>query len=200
MFIYNGTYAPGQAEFYTLEFTGYEGNAPTPNGGIGRIDQFEIDGSILRGNQSMFLEFVLGQQRNGAFNGGNSSWFGASAQYAYRFTPKFEGSARVDYIHNTKNGGGTYNLFTNDPGGNKNVGDFINGFGPGDPNAPGFDPNKGANRSAFTFAMNYNYAVNVSFRAEYRLDTANKPTFYYFGDGSYRKSNQLFGLQTIVTF
>ncbi|MDE2394765.1 MAG: DUF3138 family protein [Burkholderiales bacterium] len=198
--VYNATYAPGQAEFYTLEFTGYEGSVPTLNGTHGRVDQFEIDGSILRGNKSMFLEYVMGQQRGGAFNGSDSQWFGLSGQYAYRFTPRFEGSLRLDYLHNSKNGGGTYNLATNDPSGAGNLGDFINGFGPGDPNAPGFDPNKGANRSAITFGLNYNYSINVSFRAEYRLDMANKPTFYYFNDGLYRKTNQLFGLQTVVSF
>ena len=206
MFIYNGTYAPGQAEFYTLEFTGYEGSAPTLNGGHGRVDQIEVDGSILRGKHSTYLELVAGQQNGGAFNGGKSQWLGTSLQYAYKLTPRFELSGRADYIYNAKNGGGTYNLATNDPGksvdinGNPSTGDFINGFGPGDPNAADYDPNKGANRSAFTFAMNYNYAINVAFRAEYRLDMSNKHSFYYFNDGSYRKSNQLFGLQTIVTF
>lgn len=206
--IYNATYAPGQAEFYTLEFTGYEGSMPTLSGTRGRVDQFEIDGSILRGSSSMYLEYVMGQQHGGAFNGGDSQWFGLSGQYAYRFTPKFEGSLRLDYLHNSKNGGGTYNLANNDPNPACrsaaspvcNTGDFINGFGPGDPNAPGFDPNKGANRSAITFGLNYNYSINVAFRAEYRLDMADKPTFYYFNDGIYRKTNQIFGLQTVVSF
>lgn len=199
-FIYNGTYAPGQAEFYTLEFTGYEGSVPTLNGGHGRVDQIEVDGSILRGRHATYLELVAGQQNGGAFNGGKSQWFGTSLQYAYKLTPRFEASGRFDYIYNAKNGGGTYNVATNDPGGNNFTGDFINGFGPGDPGAANYDPDKGANRSAYTFALNYNYAVNVSFRAEYRFDLSNRHSFYYFNDGSYRKSNQLFGLQTIVTF
>lgn len=197
-FIYNVTYA--QDEFWGFEFTGYEGRvANAVAGGVSRLDQFEIDGNFTRGNFNANLQATFGRQANAAFNGGDASWWGVSALVSQRVLPKLTLAARADYLNNEKNGGGTFNLFSSTVPGTP-TGDFVNGFGPGDPNDPGFDPSVGANRYSLSFAATYRMTPNVALRAEFRHDHASTPAFYYFGDQSYRKDNDTFGLQTIVNF
>ena len=107
-------------------------------------------------------------------------------------------AARADYLNNEKNGGGTFNVFT--PVGQVNTGDFVNGFGAGDPNAAGYDANKGANRYALSFSATYRLTPNVALRSELRHDHASTAAFYYYGDQSYKKTNDTLGLQTVVNF
>jgi len=195
-FIYNVTYA--QDEFWGFEFTGYEGRvANAVAGGASRLDQFEIDGNYTRGNFNGNLQFTVGRQANAAFNGGDASWWGVSALVSQRVLPKLTLAARADYLNNERNGGGMFNIYSNTAAA---AGDFVNGFGPGDPNDPNFDPNTGANRYSLSLAATYRMTSNVALRAEYRHDHASTPAFYYYGDQSYRKDNDTFGLQTIVNF
>ena len=195
-FIYNVTYA--QDEFWGFEFTGYEGRvANAVAGGASRLDQFEIDGNYTRGNFNGNLQFTVGRQANAAFNGGDASWWGVSALVSQRVLPKLTLAARADYLNNERNGGGMFNIYSNTTAA---AGDFVNGFGPGDPNDPNFDPNTGANRYSLSLAATYRMTSNVALRAEYRHDHASTPAFYYYGDQSYRKDNDTFGLQTIVNF
>ena len=105
--------------------------------------------------------------------------------------PKLTLAARADYLSNAKNGGGTFNV-----GGQ----DGINGFGAGDPGAAGYDINKGANRYALSVAGTYRLTPNVAFRGELRHDHASTAAFFYYGDQSYRKTNDVLGLQTVVNF
>jgi hypothetical protein len=37
-------------------------------------------------------------------------------------------------------------------------------------------------------------------KAEYRLDRASQAVFFDIGDGTYRRSNQLFGTSVLVSF
>jgi hypothetical protein len=196
-FIYNVTYA--QNEFWGFEFTGYEGLiANAVAGGASRLHQFEIDGNYTRGNFNGNLQFTVGRQANAAFNtNGDASWWGLSALVSQRVLPKLTLAARADYLNNEKNGGGIFNVFSSTP---LAAGDFINGFGPGDPNDPAFDPNVGANRYSLSFAATYRLTPNVALRAEYRHDHSSTSSFYYFGDQSYRKDNDIFGLQTVINF
>ena len=200
--VYNATYA--QAEFWGVEFTGYEGNVTNwVQGGTSRLDQFEIDGWFTRGDFNGNLQATVGRQADAAFNGGDSQWWGLSALVSQRVTPKLTLAGRADYLNNQKNGGGTFNLASNGPkdvNGNASVGDFVNGFGAGDPGAPDYDPNVGANRYSLSFAATYRLTTNVALRAEYRHDHATTPAFYYYGDQTYRNNNDTFGLQAIVNF
>jgi hypothetical protein len=196
-FIYNVTYA--KEEFWGFEFTGYEGKiANAVLGGTSRLDQFEIDGNYTRGNFDGKLQFTVGRQADAAFNGGDASWWGLSALVSQRVLPKLTLAARADYLNNEKNGGGTFNVFT--PVGQVNPGDFVNGFGAGDPNADGWDASKGANRYSLSFAATYRLTPNVALRAEYRHDHSSTSSFYYFDDQTYRKDNDIFGLQTVINF
>ena len=200
MFVYNATYA--KEEFWGFEFTGYEGRvANFINGGNSRLDSFEIDGNYTRGDFNFNLQATIGRQVNGAFNGGDSQWFGVSALVAQRLTPQFTLAGRADYLYNQKNGGGTFAIVPSYDSSGASLGsDFINGFGPGDANASDYDQNKGANRYALTVAGTYRLTPNVAFRAEFRHDMATRPVFYYFSDNNYRKSNDLIGLQGIINF
>lgn len=202
IFVYNTTYA--KEEFWGIEFTGYEGKVPNPMAVTPtstRLDQFEIDGWWTRGDINTNLQLTLGRQKDGAFNGGDSQWYGFSYLLSKKINSALTLAGRVDYLNNQKNGGGTFNTFANDPAGTGvAVGDFYNGFGPGDPTDPNFDPNKGSNRVSLTGAATYRLTRNVALRGELRFDHATKPSFYQWSDNTYRKSNTTIGLQTIVNF
>jgi hypothetical protein len=213
MFIYNATYA--KEEFWGYEFTGFEGN--TNNwiaGGTSRLDSFEIDGWFTRAEFNGNLQFNVGRQKDAAFNGGDSSWWGLSGLVSQRVTNRLTLAGRADYLYNQKNGGGTFAVLTTIPStidaGNPNLaagtlgqpylGDFYNGFGPGDPNAAGYDPSKGANRYELSFSATYRLSPYVAVRGEYRHDHATTPAFYFWTDQTFRSSNDVLGLQTIVNF
>ena len=200
--IYNATYA--KDEFWGFEFTGYEGRvANAVMGGTSRLHQFEIDGNFTKGDFNGNLQFTVGRQADAAFNGGAAQWWGVSALASQRVLPKLTLAVRADYLNNEKNGGGTFNLFSNGPldaGGVMAMGDFANGFGPGNPLDPAFDPSKGANRYALSFAGTYRLTPNVALRGELRHDHSSTSSFYYYNDQSYKKTNDTLGLQTIVNF
>jgi hypothetical protein len=204
--IYNATYA--KDEFWGFEFTGYEGMVAkynTTDGGNSRLDQFEIDGNYTRGETNANLQFTVGQQQDAAYNGGKAQWWGISTLLSQRVLPKLTLGARLDYLNNQKNGGGTFATAnaipsTLDTRVANYGGDYYNGFGPGDPNAAGYDPNKGANRSALSLSATYRLTPNVAFRGEYRYDYASTPAFYYYNDDSFRHSNQVFGIQSVINF
>jgi hypothetical protein len=207
-FIYNAYYYIN--EFSGFEFTGYEGKVTNwVQGGASRLDSFEIDANYTRGDFNGNLQYTIGRQKNAALgpNGGDAQWWGLSALAAQRVTPALTLAARVDYLNNEKNGGGTINVgnllpLPLDQQGfvSQYVGDFYNGFGAGDPNAAGWDANKGANRTSLAFSATYRLTPNVAFRGEIRHDHATTPSFYFFNDQSFRKSNDVFGLQTVVNF
>ena len=110
-----------------------------------------------------------------------------SGLVAYKFTPRFEGSGRFDYIKNNKNGGGLLGY---------NFADGRNGLGP-DING---DPEVGANRTAMTLGLSYLFDLNTTFKVEYRMDRANLPVFENIKDATYKKSNSLFGASVLVSF
>jgi hypothetical protein len=202
-FIYNATYA--KEEFWYYEFTGYEGLVTNQlKGGTSRLDQFEIDGAYTRGTFNGNLQFTVGRQKEAAYNTGDAQWWGLSALVSERVMPALTLAGRLDYLNNQKNGGGTFNLWTPYiPTALEStgfVGDVINGFGPGDPAAEGYDPNKGANRTSLSFSATYRLTPNVAFRGELRHDHATTPAFFYFGDQTFRKNNDVFGVQTVVNF
>jgi hypothetical protein len=42
--------------------------------------------------------------------------------------------------------------------------------------------------------------MNTTFKVEYRLDRADLPVFLVVKDGTYRKTNSLFGAAVVVSF
>jgi hypothetical protein len=204
-FIYNATYA--DAEYWGYEFTGYEGkvaNWADPNGGVSRLDQFEIDAWWTRADLNANIQYTIGRQKNGAMNtdaAGNlqdSGWWGISTLVSEIITPRLTLAGRLDYLNNQKNGGGTFNVYDTGLGGA--VGDGVNGFGAGDPAAAGYDANKGANRTSISLAATYRLSQYVALRGEVRHDIATTAAFYNFNDGTFQKTNDTVGLQTVVNF
>ena len=190
------------------EFSGWGGamqlgrTANAVAGGYSGLINAEVDGYFIRGDLTLQGQLNYGQQKNAAFNGGDSRWVGLSALGAYKLTPRLELAARADYINNAKNGGGTYNIFFPTAGGP----DGRNGFGPGMEQDPitglwsVVDPNTGANRFALALGMNYALTGNATMKVEYRYDLASKAVFIALPDGTYKKNNSLLGASVVVSF
>ena len=158
------------------------------------VNLFEVDGYFIRGDWTVQGQVSVGKQRRAAVTADpvtgelrDAKWWGVSGLVAYKFTPRFEGTGRFDYIKNNKNGGGLLGY---------NFADGRNGLGP---DISG-DPEVGANRTAMTLGLSYLFDLNTTFKVEYRLDRANLPVFENIKDATYKKSNSLFGASVLVSF
>jgi hypothetical protein len=173
---------------------------PTGNTNVGLI---EVDGYFIRGDWTVQGQLSYGTQKNAAItadaNGNlqDASWYGLSTLAAYKFTPRFEGVGRFDYINNSRNGGGLLGYGI----------DSGNGIGPAGTLGcvqgaaavvSGCD--QGANRYALSLGVNYTFNQYAMFKAEYRYDWSNLDVFQYVSDGSFRKYNNLFGASVVVSF
>jgi Protein of unknown function (DUF3138) len=216
VFAYRVDYSKG--EYQGFGFAGVHGKAANlrADDGVGNpvtgdpydtrdsfVNLIEADAYFIRGDWTVLGQLSYGQQRKGAITADpvtgelrDSRWYGASVLAAYKFTPRFEGIARLDYVNNKKNGGGLLGY---------NFADDRNGIGPGyvDDGAGGWivaDPERGANRMALSFGVGYLFNANTTFKAEYRLDRANQAVFIDAKDGSYSKSNHLLGALMVLSF
>jgi hypothetical protein len=173
---------------------------------------FEIDGWYTRGDLTLGGQIGFGMQKKGAIipdadgNFRDSRWWGVSGMAGWNFTPRLQGLVRVDYLNNTKNGGGLfgYNGYWPDAGIDGASGDYRNGIGP-DANLDCTDPttdgcSRGANRYALSLGLKYLFNEHTTFKAEYRLDRADRPVFYDVGSDSYKKLNHLLGASVVVAF
>ena len=205
--VYRGDYAA--SEYAGFGFAGLHGKvrnfraddpvaSPTPTSSVANL--LEADGYYTRGDWTFQGQVGIGMQKDAAValdaNGNfqDAKWWGLSGLAGYLITPRLQGLVRADYIRNTVNGGG---LFTY-------VGqDSRNGIG-FDPTADCVaDPdacNRGANRYALTFGLKYSFNPSTTFKAEYRFDGADRPVFTDVNDGSFHKTNQLFGASVVVFF
>lgn len=164
---------------------------------------FEFDAYFIRGDWTVQGQVSVGQQKNAAITADpisgdlrNARWYGLSMLAAHKFTPRFEGIARFDYLNNKKNGGGLLGYTFSDD---------RNGIGPGwtddgTGNWTQNDPETGANRYALSLGVSYLFDLNTVFKAEYRHDRANQAVFNYVKDGSYKKSNHVLGAAVVVSF
>jgi len=196
-------YARGEYQGFGL--AGVYGQAPnfvneTGNTNLGLI---EVDGYFIRGDWTVQGQLSYGYQKDAAItanaSGGlqTASWYGLSTLAAYKFTPRFEGVGRFDYLNNKKNGGGLLGYGIDD----------ANGIGPDGmlgcvQGGAAVDPgcNDGANRYALAVGLNYRFNEYTIFKAEARYDWANQPVFLYVDDGSYRKNNTVLGASVVVSF
>ena len=202
---YRVDYSKG--EFDGFGFAGVHGkvanfttNAATPSDS--RLDLFEADAYFIRGDLTLQGQIGVGRQKGASITPAadgslrDAQWWGVSGLAAYKFIPRWEAVARFDYISNHKNGGGLLQY---------SVADGRNGIGP-DANL-GCTPetlvdgcDNGANRYALAAGVNYLLTPNTTIKTEYRIDHATRPVFLDAKDGSYRKSNQLFGASVVVSF
>ncbi len=197
-----------RTDYYAGEFSGFGlagvyGDAPnfvnpTANTRVGLI---EADAYYARGDWTLQGQLSYGMQKQasitpdpvtGAYR--TASWYGASALAGYKFNPRFQAIARVDFINNSRNGGGLLGYGA----------DAKNGIGPDATLActtayvSGCD--RGANRYALAVGLNYELNRYTAFKLEYRYDGANQPVFEDVSDGSYRKNNSVFGAAVVVGF
>ena len=201
---YRVDYAKG--EFQGFGFAGVHGKAANGVGGTANtaLNLFEIDAYFIRGDWTLQGQLSYGQQKKASITADpdtgelrTAKWTGISALAAYKFTPRLEGIVRADYLKNDKNGGGLLGYGSDTRNGigpeilglDASTGDLIYG-----------NTEKGANRTAISFGLGYAYDLATSFKLEYRLDRANLPVFAYVKDGSFRKSNSLFGASVVVKF
>jgi hypothetical protein len=196
-------YARGEYQGFGL--AGVYGQAPnfvneTGNTNLGLI---EVDGYFIRGDWTVQGQLSYGYQKQAAVtanaNGGlqTASWYGLSTLAAYKFTPRFEGIGRFDYLYNGKNGGGLLGYGIDDG----------NGIGPNgnlgcEQGLPAVSSgcNKGASRYALSLGVNYVFNEYTMFKAEARYDWANQPVFLNVSDDSYGKGNTVLGAAVVVSF
>jgi hypothetical protein len=213
VFVYRADYSKGEydgfgfagvhgkaANFRAFDDTTASGLGANPVTGIDysgadtTVNLLEFDGYFIRGDWTLQGQVSFGKQKAAAITADpttgdlrDAQWWGVSGLAAYKFTPRVEGTARLDYIENSKNGGGLLGY---------NFADGRNGIGPD----PVGDQEVGANRTALTFGMSYLFDLSTTFRVEYRLDRASQPVFLNVKDGTYTKSNSLFGASVLVSF
>jgi hypothetical protein len=175
-------------------------------GGYSQLLNGEVDGYFIRGDVTLQGQVNFGSQKGAAFNGGDARWWGLSGLAAYKITPRFEVAARLDYLNNQRNGGGTFNIAFGTDSAGAPAPDGRNGFGPGMVFDAGsgawsvLDPNRGANRTALALAANYVLTVNTTLKAEYRIDRATQAVFQELPSGNWRKDNQVLGASAVVSF
>jgi hypothetical protein len=162
------------------------------------LNMLEFDAYFIRGDWSLFGQASWGKQKGSAiFNSDgvlrDAEWWGLSGTAAYKITPRLEGVLRADYIDNSKNGGGLLAFSFDDP---------VNGIGRGllDDGSFAKGESVGANRYAISLGMNYLFDENTRFKLEYRYDGADQPVFEHVKDGSFEKTNSVFGASVVVSF
>ncbi len=158
------------------------------------VSLLEADAYFIRGDLTWQGQISYGMQKNAAVTADpttgemrDARWTGFSTLVAYKFIPRWEAIARLDYINNKKNGGGLLGY---------NFADSRNGIGPD----PAGDAEVGANRTALSLGLSYLLNLNTTLKAEVRMDRASQPVFLDVTSGEYRKTNQLFGASVLVAF
>jgi hypothetical protein len=212
--VYRVDYAKG--EFQGFGFAGVHGKAANFSEKVlddagdvvaqddSRVDLFEADAYFIRGDWTVQGQLSWGQQQKSAVTPDpdtgalrDAQWWGASALAAYKFEPRLEGTVRVDYLSNRKNGGGLFGYSMEDD--RNGIGPAVTGLN--DDGTPIYgDANRGVNRWAMSLGLSYAFNTNTTLKAEYRFDGASGPVFLNVSDGSYKKTNQLLGASVLVSF
>jgi hypothetical protein len=212
----------GRVDYSRGEFSGFGGSML-----IGKVANFadfsdspkdttailaEVDGWFTRGDLTLGGQISYGQQEGAAIAPDpisgelrDARWWGVSGLAGYKLTPRLQALVRADYINNEKNGGGLFGYTGYWDPASGSLGDGRNGIGV-DGNldcvtdATIEDCNRGANRYAVSFGLNYLFNENTTFKAEYRYDGADRAVFYDVRSGTYKKTNQLLGASVVVSF
>ncbi len=194
-----------KGEYRSYGFAGVHGKGPDRvNGGSDTtLNLFEVDGYYNGPGWNAQGQLTLGSQSGGAITTNpvtgaprDSRWWGVSGLFAYRVLPRLDAIVRADYLNNSGNGGGLYGSGADARDG---IGPEMIGRGT-DRRLIFRNADLGASRYALAVGLNYVFNANVSFKAEYRLDHATLPVFEDVGDGSFRRSNHLFGASMVLSF
>ncbi|WP_342130256.1 DUF3138 family protein [Hydrogenophaga sp. OTU3427] len=187
------------SEFAGVGFSGVHGKDGRENGN-NRFDLIEVDGFHERGDWLYRAQGTIGRYKNGGSNG-DARWWGLSGLAGYKITPRLQALVRLDYLNNSKNGGGIYGASLADNGTGTYL-DSVNGFGPSIDNSTGMaiDPSRGSNRYALSTGLNYLINDNTSVKFEVRFDRSSGNVFLDSKSGLYKKSNVLFGGALVFHF
>ena len=204
-----------RGEFQGFGFAGVHGKATNfadANAAKTRLDLFEFDAYFIRGDWTWQGQLSYGRHQGAAIapdplTGAlrEAQWSGLSTLLAYKFTPRLEGIARLDHVRNNKNGGGLLGYTGYWDPATGSLGETRSGIGVDATQDCVTDPataacNRGANRSALSFGMGWLFDLNTTFKVEYRLDRADLPVFLVVKDGTFKKTNQLFGASVLVAW
>ena len=201
VFAYRADYSKG--EYSGFGFAGVNGRVVNfATSGYSRLDLFEADAYFIRGDLTLQGQIGFGRQKQASITPAadgslrDAQWWGLSGLVGYKITPRFELAARLDYLNDSKNGGGLLGYST---------ADGVNGIGPDatlgcTPSTLVAGCDTGANRAALAVGFNYMLTKNTLLKAEYRLDRGTQPVFLNTRDGSYTKTNQLLGTSVVVSF
>ena len=187
---------------------GYQCTSPTAYGSVVAAD---LDMTYQAADVQYNAELDFGQWIHGAWNGGTARWWGVSGLMHKRWTSdrigRFGVTLRADYLNNTHNGGGTPSLYLGSaytPGT-----DPLNGYGISPAcyaahadSGPGLDNGqscRGTSRYALTGTFLLMPSDQWTLKAELRYDRASHEMFITDG-GVFRRSNEVFGLQSIYAF
>ena len=200
--VYRGDYSA--SEYMGFGFAGLHGKAPNFTTGTNTTAHLlEVDGYYTRGDWTYQGQVGVGTQKQGAIlvspvDGSlqDSRWMGLSALVGYAITPRLQGLVRADYIRNNKNGGGLFGYSAQDGRNGLGIDPTIDCVT--DPTIA--ECNRGANRYALSVGMKFAFNPSTTFKAEYRIDGADRPVFVDSKDGSFHKHNQLIGGSVVVFF
>ena len=205
------------SEFFGWGLSGMHGKW----GGQG-YNYLGLDTWYTKGEWNINTQLEWSEHKHMAFNGEKASHIGASLLATYMLGDGWEAVGRLDWLDDSKNGGwrgyveesgggeclGLADLESDDTGATAAAacGDYRNGFSP----QIGFDAasgvwgitnsSRGAKRTGISLGLNYTFHENAMLKFEVRHDVSDIYSFYDFDSGSFKKSNTLFAVQTVVKF
>lgn len=161
-----------------------------------------IDGGYTHGDWAFNGQLSWGSQRNAATTGEDARWAGVSGLMGYKVTPRLQLLARVDFIDNRTNGGGTY-AYNGSSGS-----DYASGYNFGlgqeldSTGAPALDAEGkpvGANLTRVSLGTNYQVNANTQWKVEYRLDQSTGNNFRDI-DGNFKQNKNTLGTSVVLSF
>jgi hypothetical protein len=168
------------------------------NGSVNRnFTIMAVDGGYTHGDWAFNGQVTMGKMRNAAANGEDATWTGLSGLVGYKVLPRLQLLARLDYIDNRANGGGTYVDYTGaggyglGPEKTDNTGAFdVDGNG---------QATTGANLTRLTLGTNYQINANTQWKTEFRLDQSSGYNFTD-ADGNLSRTKNSIGTSLVLSF
>ncbi|WP_374554837.1 DUF3138 family protein [Aquitalea pelogenes] len=182
---------------------GYQCNLTSP---FGRYFYAEADLTYTWSDIQYNAQLDYGQQAHAAWNGGMAQWYGFSLLAAKKWNTDWLGKVgtvvRVDYLNNSRNGGGgsgiLYGLSGNTASINPTSGWGVDQQCLNASSNNGIDC-KGTNRSDIALDLLFYPADKMTVKLEYRHDFASNAVFQR-SDGSLSRNNDILATQFIYAF
>ena len=193
--------APGiayRADYTVSEYRGigFSGVHMRTKDGPGDTDLMEIDAFHIRGDLTLQGQLSLGRLIGSAGDksGADARWWGVSALFGYKLTPRLQTITRADYIDNRANGGGIYS-----PGAGASAATIFGPELPAKGNAA--DLSRGTARYALATGVNYAVNANTQWKTEVRFDRSSGYNFLSSDAAPVRsQGNTTVGTALVVSF